>query len=585
MGGQRVTSLAKAAKSLHEIRSEACNAILITLTSLAIPAVLFSLLRGIEQGFRPVMGLHVALLLMIAVTTLGRKHLSLTLRAGVATFFPYVIGTAGIILGGRGNGMIMFYISAIVVAGCFFERRIALAVVGLCVVSVGALYLGHITEILPIPLAAAQYDMTPLSWLAFAGAFVAAGISPFIGLSAVLRSLDAERERADLAAKVRSDFLSNMSHELRTPMAGILGMADVLKTTPLSMQQQNLIANLTVSARTLLTVLNDVLDLAKFESGQVPIEKEPFKISNVIQNVSAILETRALQKGISLRTELPSRLSDQVTGDAMRIGQVLTNLIDNAIKFTARGTVLVRVEQVLRDEDGIDLVFRIADTGVGIAPEDMELIFQPFMQADMSTARMQGGTGLGLSICRHLASAMGGQISVSSQPGVGSTFTFTVPVERAVAPPVTLVRSLERSSPILRAAKAPIRLLIADDDKNMRTLAEIMLSRRGYEMTLVEDGAAAVESALAATYDCIIVDMHMPVMHGPDVMRAIQKAEMENSRRRTPMIALTADVIPDHIRKFVNAGADAVVAKPVDWNQLDAKIQELTAIRLAARAS
>jgi CheY-like chemotaxis protein len=269
----------------------------------------------------------------------------------------------------------------------------------------------------------------------------------------------------------------------------------------------------------------------------------------------------------------------------MRIGQVLTNLIDNAIKFTARGTVLVRVEQVLRDEDGIDLVFRIADTGVGIAPEDMELIFQPFMQADMSTARMQGGTGLGLSICRHLASAMGGQISVSSQPNVGSTFTFTVPVERAVAPPVTLVRSLERSSPIIRAAKAPIRLLIADDDKNMRTLAEIMLSRRGYEMTLVEDGAAAVESALAATYDCIIVDMHMPVMHGPDVMRAIQKAEMENSRRRPPMIALTADVIPDHIRKFVNAGADAVVAKPVDWNQLDAKIQELTAIRLAARAS
>jgi CheY-like chemotaxis protein len=160
-----------------------------------------------------------------------------------------------------------------------------------------------------------------------------------------------------------------------------------------------------------------------------------------------------------------------------------------------------------------------------------------------------------------------------------------VPVERAVAPPVTLVRSLERSSPIIRAAKAPIRLLIADDDKNMRTLAEIMLSRRGYEMTLVEDGAAAVESALAATYDCIIVDMHMPVMHGPDVMRAIQKAEMENSRRRPPMIALTADVIPDHIRKFVNAGADAVVAKPVDWNQLDAKIQELTAIRLAARAS
>lgn len=475
---KKVASLGKAAKTLHEVRSEACNAILITLTSLAIPAVGFSLLRGVEQGFRPIMGVHIALLLLLAVTTLARKHLTLTLRAGVAIFFPYVIGTAGIIASGRGSGMMMFYISAIVVAGCFFERRVALAVVALCVVSIGGLYLGNLTNILPIPLSPAQYDMTALSWVAFAAAFIAAGIAPLIGMQAVLRSLDAERERADLAAKVRSDFLSNMSHELRTPMAGILVMAEVLKNTPLSLQQQSLIANLTVSAKTLLGVLNDVLDLAKYESGQVPIEKEPFKISELVQNVCAVLETRAVQKGISLRTELPPRLSDQVAGDAMRIGQVLTNLIDNAIKFTARGTVLVRVEQVMRDEDGIDLVFRIADTGAGIAPEHMELIFEPFMQADMSTSRMQGGTGLGLSICRHLVSAMGGHLSVSSQPNVGSTFTFTVPVERAVAPPVTLVRSLERPAPALRSAKAPLRLLIADDDRNMRTLAEIMLSRR-----------------------------------------------------------------------------------------------------------
>ncbi len=579
--------MGSAAKTLRDIRSEACNAILATLTLLAVPAVGFSLLRGVEQGWQPVMGLHLALLLLLLLTTAFRERLSLTLRAGVVTAVPYIVATSGIIAFGRGNGVMMYYISAIVVAGCFFERRVAMGVVAACLASIGLLYAGYRLDLLPLPLNPTSYDMTALSWTAFSVGFLAASIAPLIGLSAVLRSLETERKRADEAAKVRSEFLANMSHELRTPMTGILGMADVLKTTPLSDQQQNLIANLTLSARNLLAVLNDVLDLAKFETGVVPIEKAPFRVSETLQNVCAVFENRAAQKGIVLRIEHQRPITDHVVGDALRIGQVLTNLIDNAIKFTPRsGAVVVHVKQSLRDDVGFDLTYSVTDTGVGIPPEHMERIFEPFIQADMSTSRNHSGTGLGLSICRHLVTAMDGELKVSSQPGCGSAFTFTIPVQRALAPPVPIGRALERTAPPApRAGKTPLRLLVADDDKNMRTLADIMLLRRGFEVTLVEDGPAAVAAAAANAYDCIIVDMHMPVMNGRDVMRAIHKAETAGSGRRTPLIALTADVVPDHVKTFVEAGADAVVAKPVEWNQLESKILELAGARTAAKAS
>lgn len=576
--------MGSAAKTLHSIRSEACNAILLTFTLLALPAVGFSLLRGVEQGWRPVMGVHIAVLLTLAWTTVRRKHLSLIARGSVATAAPYIVATAGLIASGRGNGVMMFFISAIVIAGCFFDRRVAFGFVGLCVVTIAAIYFGYRFDLLPVPLTPSAFDMTPLSWIAFGFGFLAAGIGPLIGLSAVLRLLDTERARADEAARVRSDFLANMSHELRTPLAGVLGMADALKTTPLSDQQLSLISNLTLSARNLLAVLNDVLDFAKFETGHIPIEKATFRISDTVQNVCTVLANKAAQKGVGLSIEQSHQLSDYAVGDSLRIGQILTNLVDNAIKFTPSGTVLVRIEQVERDDGLIDLVGSVADTGIGIAPEQVERIFEPFIQADMSTSRMEGGTGLGLSICRRLAAAMAGEISVSSQPGNGATFTFKIPVERGMPAPSLNVHPLAPPLPQSpkHGGKAPLRILVADDDKNMRTLAEIMLTRRGHDVTIVEDGAAAVDAALAASYDCLIVDMHMPVLNGPGVMRAVQKAETDAGGRRTPMIALTADVLPQHVRTFVDAGADAVVAKPVEWNQLEAKIQELTGPRVAA---
>jgi signal transduction histidine kinase/CheY-like chemotaxis protein len=570
--------LSGAPKTLREIRSDTCNAILLTLTALAGLALAASLLRGFEQGWQPVMGLHIALFLLVAWTTLRRAHLSFAVRAAVIVAMPYIIGLAGLIAYGRGTGVIMFFVSACVTAGIFFSVRIAIAVVALCVVSLGGLYAGYHSGVLAFEINAAATDMSGFSWFALACGFVAAAAAPIIGLSSLLQSLDAERLRADAAVRVRSEFLANMSHELRTPMAGILGMADVLRATHLNDHQRNTVANLVLSARNLLAVLNNLLDFSKFESGKISIEMEPLRISDLIASVCTPFEARAAQKGIGLRRELPGDLADDVLGDAVRIGQVLSNLLDNAVKFTERGGVILRVTQALRTDGTVLLVFTVIDTGIGIRPEQAGHIFEPFIQGDMSRARAYGGSGLGLAICRNLAQAMGGDISLASQAGAGSTFTFTLPLtlqhplRAAEVAPVQLVRA-----PVPAHVAESLKLLVVDDDANMRTLAEIMLPQRGHRVSTLEDGAAALAAMRRERYDCLILDMHMPLVTGSDVMRALRRIEAAEGASRMPIVALTADVIPQHVQAFLAAGADMVIAKPVNWNGLDAKIRELAA--------
>lgn len=422
----------RGSKTLREIRSDACNAILVTLTLLAVPAVGTSLLRGAEQGWRPVMALHVALLLLLGWTTARRKHLSLEVRATIVIAVPYIVAVAGILTFGRGNGVLMFLISSSVLAGCFFRPRVALGVVAFCLATLAVLYLGYWFDLISIPVSPSVYDMSPISWIAFGAAFLAAAAAPVIGLLALVQSLEAERERANEAVRVRSDFLANMSHELRTPMTGVIGMAEILNTTPLNERQRGMLANLVLSGRSLLTILNDVMDFAKFETGQIPIEMLPFHISEFIRNTCAPFEARAMQKGITLSTDIQTLSNEHVIGDITRIGQILTNLTDNAVKFTERGTVTVRVLQTLHG-DGCTLTCTVSDTGIGIAEDQIEQIFDPYIQGDMSTSRLYGGTGLGLAISRRLVFAMDGDINVSSRLGEGTTFTFKLPLKFAPA--------------------------------------------------------------------------------------------------------------------------------------------------------
>jgi signal transduction histidine kinase/ActR/RegA family two-component response regulator len=568
-------------KTLNEIRSGACNVILTTFTALAIIASAVSLLRNFDAGWRPVSAFHVALTLVLVFVTLRRHHLSLTLRATVVTAVPFLITIGGFLTDGRGNGTLMFMVTSCVLAGCFFDRRGALIALGVSFSALVVLFLGYQTGLLDVPVNPAIFNMTALSWTALGTGVILAAAVPLVGISALLESLETERARADEAARVRSDFLARISHELRTPMANIIGLAEVLKGTALNAHQHGVIANLVLSGHNLLAVFNDLLDFTKFEAGIVPLEKRPFNLADQIQNVCVAFEAKAEQKGLYFGIERAPELPEIVVGDNLRIGQALSNLIDNAIKFTSTGGVVVRAEQSAREDGMLFMSFKVIDTGIGIASNQSERIFEPFVQADTSTSRVYGGAGLGLPICRALARAMGGDVSISSELGGGSTFTLQVPLERgvAVSDVVTLPRLGEWNNQcpaaIVRRSQRTLRLLLADDDISMRTVAEIMLEERGHAVTLVEDGAAAVSAAGAAHYDCILVDMHMPGMNGPDAMRALRNTEVAAGTRRVPIIALSADVIPEHVRGFIEAGADAFVAKPVAWEALEAKMQEL----------
>lgn len=573
--------MSEPSRTLSEIRSDACNKILLMLSALAVPGVAVIVARLFEQGWQPTMWIHAVLLAVLAVVTLRRHLLGLAVRAATVTAFPFIIGFTSILYSGRLSGALMFFVSSCVMAGCFFARRVALGVVALGVLTlVGVFFSFHLGLLTPHLALSDTYTLSPVTWFSIAVSFIFAGAAPVTALSAVYQALDTERQRANAAAEARTAFLANMSHELRTPMAGIIGMAEVLQDAGLDERRRAMTGNLIRSSRNLMVILNDLLDFARFEAGNVTIERVPFRLSELTGDLGAAFQAKAKQKNIDLRIEFPHSFRDDLIGDGHRIAQILSNLIDNALKFTDSGVVALTLDQAPHGE-GVMLTCAVADTGIGIPPEQQADIFVPFVQADASISRKYGGAGLGLAICRGLAKAMGGNIGVSSKPGQGAVFTLTVPVdtglgqegpgeeqEPAPATPTAQV--------IPYPAARPLNLLAAEDDASMRMILEIKLEQMGYAVTIVNDGLAALKAARAGAYDCILMDMHMPVMNGPDAVRAIRAAETARGARRVPILAITADLIPERVRGFKEAGVDEVAGKPVNWSAVEAQIQQLT---------
>lgn len=513
---------------------------------------------------------------MLAVVTLRRHLLSLAVRAATVTALPFVIGFASVLYSGRLSAALMFFVSSCVMAGCFFSRRVALGVVALGVATLAGVFFSFRLDLITPHLALSDtYTLSPVTWFSIAVSFIFAGAAPVTALSAVYQALKAERQRANAAADARTAFLANMSHELRTPMAGIIGMAEVLQDAGLDERRRAMTGNLIRSSRKLIVILNDLLDFAQFEAGSAAIERAPFRLSEMTGDLGVAFQAKAKQKNIELRIEFPRSFRDDLIGDGHRIAQVLSNLIDNAIKFTDSGVVVLTLVQAPYGE-GVMLTCAVADTGIGIAAEQHADIFVPFVQADTSISRKYGGAGLGLAICRRLARAMGGDIAVSSKPGHGSVFTLSVPLdigpgqeqERAPATPTAQV--------IPYPAARPLSLLVAEDDASMRMILEMKLEQMGHTVTIVSDGLAALQAARAGGYDCILMEMHMPVMNGPDAVRAIRAAEAARGARRVPILAITADLIPERVRGFKEAGVDEVAGKPVNWSAVEAQIQQLT---------
>ena len=372
------------------------------------------------------------------------------------------------------------------------------------------------------------------------------------------------RDEAEAASRAKSDFLATISHEIRTPLNGVLGMAQAMAADPLSDAQRERLRVLHRSGEALLTLLNDVLDLAKIESGKLEIEEAEFDLDSLCRGAAASYSVLAESKGVELRFSISKAARRQVLGDSTRVRQILHNLLSNAIKFTPSGVVSLSVSARRRD-----IVFTVTDTGIGIAPDKLALLFDKFVQADASTTRRFGGSGLGLAIARDLAHLMGGDVEVESEEGRGSTFRVRLPLTRLDAAPP---EPSAKPAPAFEAASSGLRILAAEDNEVNQLVLRTLLGQAGAEVALVEDGVAAIAAWEASDWDVILMDVHMPVLDGVAATRQIRQREVATGRKRTPILALTANAMTHQAAEYRAAGMDQVVAKPIEVSRLFAAL-------------
>ncbi|WP_374386298.1 ATP-binding protein [Brevundimonas sp.] len=368
------------------------------------------------------------------------------------------------------------------------------------------------------------------------------------------------RRRAEAANRSKSEFLANMSHEIRTPLNGVVAMADALSRAELRPREREMVEVIHTSGVTLERLLSDILDTAKIEAGQVVVETAPFHLADTVRGAAALYRPRADEKGVALRVQIEPALDDVVQGDVVRLRQVLSNLISNALKFTETGSVTVAVSAL--DEGRVR--FTVADTGCGFDETQKDRIFARFQQADGSITRRFGGTGLGLAISRELVALMGGALDCEARPGEGARFWFDLALPAATAPVSATEDDADGAGPLV----FPARVLLADDHPANRKVVEIMLSGVETELVMVEDGQAAVAAFAEGGFDLVLMDMQMPVMDGLSATAAIRALEAEERRARTPLIILTANALPDHVEAALSAGADGHLAKPITMDSL-----------------
>jgi len=384
----------------------------------------------------------------------------------------------------------------------------------------------------------------------------------------VAEKLRREKEAAEEIARAKSQFLANVSHELRTPMTGILGMLQLALEEDLAPALQEYLETSLSSARSILRILNDILDMAKIEAGKIGIEEEQFSPRSCLKEVVDLMAPEARRKELVFRSSVADEVPDTVLGDQLRLRQVLLNIIGNAIKFTTGGEIAVQVTAGEVSPEGKRMyTFAVTDTGIGINDGKKELLFRAFSQVAPSHSRSYGGAGLGLAICKEIVNLLGGTIAFESKEGVGSAFSFTIPMAEAVpesaAPPTATPAAHVVTAPAPTGDRVP-RILLAEDDPVNRRVLGLMFKHLNYELAFAEDGLQAVEMWETGGYDLVLMDVQMPQLDGFEATRTIRERERGG---HTPIVAITAHARQEDRQNCLAAGMDAYISKPIDFGK------------------